>query len=175
MTKSEFGKFAAALKTYYPREQLLPNREALELWYNQLSDLPYDLAEIALQKWVATEKWSPSISEIREITSAIANGDIPDWGQAWETVQRAIRRYGSYQPQEAYEMMDEVSRTVVKQMGWRNLCFSENEAADRANFRMMYERAAERKKLDNQLPVGLKNLIGQMQIGMIEKSKSKED
>lgn len=171
MTKSEFGKFVAALKTYYPREQLLPNKEAMELWYIELSDIPYDLAEVGLRKWVATEKWSPTIADIRNMTSGIANGDVPDWGQAWESVQRAIRRYGSYQVQEALESLDEITRTAVKQIGFRNLCFSENEAADRANFRMIYERVAERKKQDAQIPVGLKNLIGQMQIGMIEKSK----
>ena len=33
MTKKEFAIFAAALKTYYPREQLLPNSEAMELWF----------------------------------------------------------------------------------------------------------------------------------------------
>lgn len=64
MTKKEFATFAMALQTYFPREQLLPNQQAMELWYMQLKYLPLPIAEMALQKWVATNKWSPSISEI---------------------------------------------------------------------------------------------------------------
>ena len=48
--KKEFGMFTAALKTYYPREdKLLPNQEAMELWYRQLQDIPYIVAETADQ------------------------------------------------------------------------------------------------------------------------------
>lgn len=64
MDKKEFAKFAMALKTYYPKEQLLPNQQAMELWYRQIKDIPLLIAEMALQKWVATNKWSPSISEL---------------------------------------------------------------------------------------------------------------
>ena len=75
MDKREFATFAAALKTYYPRENLLPNPQAMELWYRQLQDIPCQLAEMALNKWVATNKWPPSIAEIREQASAIKNGE----------------------------------------------------------------------------------------------------
>ena len=33
MNKQEFSLFTMALKTYYPRENLLPNTQAMELWY----------------------------------------------------------------------------------------------------------------------------------------------
>lgn len=33
MTKKEFAKIAMALKTYYPKESLLPNEQAMELWF----------------------------------------------------------------------------------------------------------------------------------------------
>jgi hypothetical protein len=40
---------------------------------------------------------------------------------------------------------------------------SENESADRANFRMIYEQLAERKKKDAQMPMTLKMLIAKVQ------------
>lgn len=169
MDQKEFGQFVMALRTYYPREKILPNKEAMELWFRQLSDIPYPVAEAGLQKWVATEKWSPSIADIREMAAGVTEGEVPGWGEAWEKVQKAIRRWGSYQPKEAMESFDDLTRQAVKQIGWTNLCFSENETADRANFRLIYERLAERKKSDRLIPEALKNLIGQMQIGMIEK------
>lgn len=66
MTKQEFGKFAMAMKTYYPRESsLLPNNQTMELWFRQLNDLDYITAERALNNWVKVNKWSPTIAEIR--------------------------------------------------------------------------------------------------------------
>lgn len=64
VNKKEFATLAMALQTYFPREQLLPNTQAMELWYRHLKNIPLPIAEMALQKWVATNKWSPSISEI---------------------------------------------------------------------------------------------------------------
>ena len=64
MNKKEFAIWASALKTYYPKEKILPNAQALELWYKQLQNIPYDIAEITLNEWVAKNVFSPSIAEI---------------------------------------------------------------------------------------------------------------
>ena len=81
MNKQEFSLFTMALKTYYPRENLLPNTQAMELWYQQLQDIPYRTAEAALNQWVATNKWSPSIADIRETAAGVASGEVLDWGE----------------------------------------------------------------------------------------------
>ena len=159
MTKKEFAIFAAALKTYYPKEQLLPNSEAMELWFRQLQDIPYIVAEAALNKWVVTQKWSPSIAEIREMAVTVTAGEKPLWSDGWEEVVRAIKNYGSYGQKEAMESMSEITRMAVRRMGYIDLCRSENPVADRANFRMIFEQIAEREQKQNQLPVSLKNLI----------------
>ena len=159
MDKKEFAQFSMALKTYYPRENLLPNNQAMELWFRQLQDIPANVAELSLNKWVATNKWSPSIADIREMASTVCNGEPDDWGAGWDQVLRAIRCWGSYREKEALDSMDELTRTCVKRLGFRNICMSENIAADRANFRMMYETLVNRKKMDGQLPEGLKLAI----------------
>ena len=164
MTKNEFAIFAAALKTYYSKEdKLLPNKQAMELWFEQLSDIPYIVAETALKKWVATNKWSPSIAEIREAATEIAIGEIPDWGKAWEQVRFAMMRYGRYQTKEAFACMDDLTRQTVERLGFTALCASENEAADRANFRLIYEQLAERKKKAAQMPTLLTIKISELQ------------
>lgn len=163
MDKKEFGLFASALRTYYPKEQILPNQQAMELWYRELQDIPYTVAEAGLRKWVSTNKWSPSIAEIREMTSTVQHGEIADWGEGWEQVIMAIRRFGSYRIPEAMESFDPITRQCVERLGFRNICMSENIAADRANFRMMYEQIANRQKADNQMSVPLRQLISQIQ------------
>lgn len=171
MNKQEFALIASALKTYYPRETLLPNNQAMELWYYQLKDLDYRVAEAALNKWVATEKWSPSISELRHFASEIINGALPDWGKGWEQVEKAIRYYGTYRATEALESMDELTRDTVNRLGFNNLCLSDNPQTDRANFRMIYEQLAERKTRDNQVPEDIKQLINNMPLMIGEKGE----
>lgn len=162
MTRQEFATFAMALKTYYPKEQLLPNQQAMELWYRELQDIPYQVAETALRKWVATNKWSPSIAEIREAVTGISKEKIPDWSEAWETVLMAVRTYGSYQPQEAMASLDERTRACVRRIGFRNICMSENISVERANFRRIYEATAERDAQEMALPAPLKQKIAEL-------------
>lgn len=162
MNKKEFALFSSALRTYYPREKILPNEQAMQLWFNQLQDIPYQVAEVTLNKWVATNKWSPSIADIREQAAGLIQGEAKDWGAAWDDVRKAVRLYGSYQPKEALESLDELTRQAVKRIGYITICMSENIAAERANFRMIYEQLEQRQKNDAQLPPKLKELILKM-------------
>ena len=173
MTKKEFAIFAAALKTYYPKENLLPNQQAMELWFRQLQDIPYMVAEAALNKWVATQKWSPSIAEIREMAVTVTAGEKPLWSDGWEQVLKAIKKYGMYAIPEAMASFDDITRQTVQRMGFRELCLSENPMQDRANFRMIFEQLADRKEKEQQLPVSLTNLIGEIQRKGIEHYESK--
>lgn len=159
MNKREFAIFASALRTYYPKENILPNEQALELWFKQLQDIPYNVAEVTLNKWVAINKWSPTIADIRVGATEIVEGGAKEWGDAWQEVLRAINKYGSYREQEALESLDDVTRQAVKRLGFKNICMSEELQVDRANFRMIYEQEQERKKQDAQLPPKLKELI----------------
>ena len=168
MNKTEFAKFAMALKTYYPRETILPNAEAIDLWFIQLQDMDYQIAEAVLNKWVAVNKWPPTISDIRGEASKIINGELPDWGESWEKVFKAIGYYGMYKPQEALDSFDEITRKCVERLGFVNLCTSENTSADRANFRKMYEAYAERMKTELQMPVTTKERIEHLKSAVVK-------
>lgn len=162
MDRKEFATLAAAIRTFYPKENILPNQQAMELWYRELQDIPYSVAETALRKWVATNKWSPSIAEIREAVTGISKEKIPDWSEAWENVLTAVRTYGSYQPQEAMASLDERTRSCVRRIGFRNICMSENISVERANFRRIYEATAERDAQEMALPAPLKQKIAEL-------------
>ena len=162
--KQEFAKFAMALKTYYPREQLLPNTQAMELWYRELQDIPMEIAELSLRKWVSTNKWSPSIAEIREIASSVMQGELPDWGEGWEKVQRAIRLCGRDRKSDAMAMFDPITKKAVEYLGWVELCNSTEPMADRANFRMCFETVMQREKTNNQMALPLREAIGKAQL-----------
>lgn len=131
----------------------------MELWYRALQDIPYVVIEAALNKWVSTEKWSPSIAEIREKSAEIMIGARGDWGEGWKQVVDAIRYYGQYRPLAALESMDEVTRECVDRLGYLEICRTENMAVERANFRQLYEQISARKLKEAQMPTELSALI----------------
>ena len=163
MNTKEFALLAAAIRTYYPKENILPNQQAMELWYRELQDIPYAVAEAGLRQWVSINKWSPTIADIREMVSTVQHGSIPDWGEGWEQVLKAIRMFGMYRIEEAMDSFDPITRQCVERLGFRNICMSENINHDRANFRMIYEQLQERKKKDVQIALPLKELIQEIQ------------
>lgn len=160
MDKREFAILAAAIKTYYSKEKdLLPNDAAMSLWYKQLQDIPFPVAEAALDKWAQTEKWSPSIAELREMATTVSHGEIAGWGEGWEKVLKAVRKYGMYNIGPALASLDPMTRQAVEQVGFREICLSENISVERANFRMVYENLAERKKIEQQVALPLQQVI----------------
>ena len=70
MTAKEFANLTAAIKTYYPRDYVIPTDKAMELWFNSLKDLDYQNACRGLKKYVETNKFSPSIADIRDYAEA---------------------------------------------------------------------------------------------------------
>ncbi len=164
MDKKEFAAFAMALRTYYPKEQILPNQQAMELWYREIRDIPFPVAEMALRKWVATNKWSPSIADIREITAGIVNGETLTWGEAWEKALKAVRRFGSYNKRDALESLDPLTRKCVESIGYMELCMSENIMVERAHFQRVFEVFAKREQTSKQIAAPLLEAISQVQI-----------
>lgn len=162
MDRKEFAFMAMALKTYYPKENILPNDKAMELWFEQLQDIPYELAEAGLKKWVSLNKWSPSIADIREMATSIQLGNIPEWSEAWAEVMYAIRTFGRNRASEAVESLRPMTRKVVKDMGFTYLCNSDNNSADMARFRDIYNTYVSRKKTDSQIALPVRELIAQI-------------
>ena len=164
MDKKEFSAFVMALRTYYPKEQILPNPEAMELWFRELQDIPIDVAEAVLRKWVATNKWSPSIAEIREVAAEICCGKRPDWGEGWEQVLKMIRKHGREYPKRALSEMDEITAQAVRAMGWWNLCNSDSPEYDMQTFRKLFESYADRAMQQRQLALPLQELIDNIKL-----------
>lgn len=170
MDKKQFALLADAIRTFYPKENILPNKEAMKLWYQELQDIPYEVAVTALRKWVSTNKWSPSIADIREVAAVVTNGVLPDWGEGWEQVVKAIRRFGRDRKSEALASFDPITRKTVEYLGWVELCNSENAMADRANFRQCFEVVAKREQQNQQLALPLQESIQMIQMKQIDNS-----
>lgn len=169
MQFDEFKQLAKGLKSVYTSDRFLPDADSLKIWYQMLRDLNYDVCSAAIQSYILTNKFPPTIADIRNLAVDVQNGHALDWGEGWEQVLSAIRKFGMYRISEAMDSMDGITRKCVERLGFQNICMSENINTDRANFRMLYEQIAEREKKNNQIPDGLKLTMQTIREGLEHK------
>ena len=114
MTAKEFGFLADAIKTYFPRDNVLPTENAMRLWYEELKDIPYQAAYIALRKYVSINKFAPTIADIREQASELKTKNEEELNEtaAWALVLKAMRR-AAYYAEEEFEKLPVVVKRAV--------------------------------------------------------------
>lgn len=167
MTKNEFSIIAKTIKTFYPKENILKEKEEMILWYEMVQDIPYEVASTAIKKWVSLNKWSPTVADIREMSAEIAGNEKEDWEDAWALVKKAVSNFGAYRSQEALDSLPPLVRKITEQLGFRNICLSENEAVERANFRDIYKVAIEKERKNNIVSKSVNEQIRQIQEGQL--------
>ena len=157
MTKPEFAMIAVAVKSAYPASKIMADDASMEFWYRMLKDLNGKVVENAVMEHISTSVYPPNIAEIRNLCMERCKPPVLSFDEAWGVVQRAMSEYGWYHPQEAFALMDDLTVSVVKNLGWNRLCQSENPTADRANFREAYEAKAREAVNSNMLPDFISN------------------
>lgn len=158
MTVKEFGFFADAIKTYFPRDNVLPTENAMRLWYSELKDIPYQLAHTALRKYVSTNKFAPTIADIREQVAELNGRDEEEINEtaAWYLVLKAIRRSTYYSEEEFAKLPATVQRSVASPKQLREWAMLEDvdgktltviQSNFQRTFRVEQQRERERNKL----------------------------
>lgn len=174
VSKTEFYKVSVGLKAAYPRFTFLSTDEEMEFWYQMLKDFEYVVAYNAAMEYISTNTFPPSIADIRALCVERCKKSVLNFDEAWGMVQKAISRFGNDRPQEAFATMDELTISVVKNLGWSRLCHSDNQAADRANFREAYEAKANKLRNDMQIPEFVAKSKQQIQKRYIPSVEEKE-
>lgn len=158
-SRQEIAVLIKAIKTAYPRFNFFSNsqtfNEELNVWLQMLQDLDYKRLEIAVYKHISTNDFPPSIANIRKLATETVTESMQDWSSAYDLMQRAIRRFGGYREIEAIEWIseqDKLAGEITRRLGFRSLCESINEIADRANFREAYNSMSSKQKTYNQIP-----------------------
>lgn len=152
MNRQEFATLSIAIKSAYPASKVLEDNASMDFWYTMLEDIDYKVAENAVAEHICTNIYPPNIAQIRKLCIERYRKPILSFDDAWGTVMKAISTYGWKNPQEAYTTMDDLTVSIVKNLGWSKLCHSENIDADRANFREAYIAKAQAEQVKNQLP-----------------------
>jgi len=165
MTKNGILRMLATLQAMYPRNYENMDKDQklimMDTWTSLMSDVTDESAFAALRKLLATCKFPPTIAEMREVVSGIKYNDVPDAGDAWQEVNRAISHYGYYREADAFDSMRELTRQAAARMGWKQLCTSEveNDMADRAHFMKIYNAISKKIEQDRLLPDSLRDTL----------------
>ena len=146
MNKQDILKAVAPLQLAY-NASLDDNR--LRLYVEMLSDIPPQILEASVKKLIMTNKFLPSIAEIREVAygikGIISGTAAPDESEAWGEVIKAIQSVGYYgKPKFSHEAIT----TAVNNIGWQDICMTTNDGMNtlRSQFRRAYQLAAQRQK-----------------------------
>lgn len=160
MTKPEVAKLVAVMMAAFPSAKVTADTSMV--YERMLGDLDYPAANAAVEKLLATSRWMPTVSEIREAVLSLTEGEPKPGGEAWGEVIAAVGRYGSRR----YDVgtflppfTDPVTAQAVRALGWVALCDSENQIADRARFIELYDKLAinhRRRQLSDGLPAMLR-------------------
>lgn len=137
----------------------------LEVWHEDLADLPDDLFIVACRNHRERSQWLPSIAEIRASAVSLMRQASPAAqiaGEAWGDVKRAIASVGYYGKP---EFDNPATATVVRRMGWRDICMDDGpEGVIRAQFERMYNAEIERMESAVQQSPAVRDFIGAMTI-----------
>jgi hypothetical protein len=144
MTKGEVAKLLVVLAASYPKFEV--DDLKVQVWYEMLGDLDYDVANIAIKKIIMLNTFPPAIAEVRKAAIEISSPMGLTAAEAWGEVIRAIRDYGYYREKEAMASMSPITAQVVRYLGWREICLSEEPEILRAHFLKMYDQVAAREQ-----------------------------
>lgn len=151
----EFKDLVMEMRNAYTYPNFIADMDAVKTWYRMLGDIPIDILKVAVGKYIATNETPPTIAGLRKLAVAEVK-PLEDWSVGYEVFKKATRKFGYTQEEAALASMDELTRITVRRLGWRELCMSENEMADRANFRTVYEQVRREKSEHYAIPRSLR-------------------
>lgn len=138
MTRDETKTVLATMSAVYSKN-LLPDVTELtvNVWFQLLQDLPYNLISAAVMGWMQTNQYPPTVAGIRELVMP-NNAMQPE--EAWGKIQEAALRYGHTQPKEAEMFLGSRIWTIVNRFGWQYFCMMpiDEESTYYAQFRNAY-------------------------------------
>lgn len=169
MEREEFKILVKGMKAVYAQPTFIPDQDAFNVWYELLKDLPYEQTNIAIQKYMLTEKFPPTIADIRTKATEIVAPDEEEISelQAWALVRKALCNSG-YNAESEFEKLPEACRIAVGSASnlreWALMDSDEVETVEQSHFIRNYRTALQRMKDDAKLPDSIKLLIANTRI-----------
>lgn len=150
MTKSDAAKLVVVLVAAYPNFDKFKESKAVEavvdLWAAMFEAEPAELVGLALKQYISTNKWPPSIAELRAIIADIQHPDLIPPDMAWAAVSDLMVQSGQHYYGDLYSQLPPLVARALEIIGYTTLYNLGGKAGlDRvtylAQYTPMYERA----------------------------------
>ena len=159
MDQTEFSKFYTYITAVTTDTK--PSPAKMEVYWDALNDLPFQVAMVAARKVIATleNPFLPMPAIFRGAALQVTGQTTQAAPDAYADVLKAIRYFGSYRETEALQSLPVLTRKAAEAIGWKGLCLSEEPDVIRGQFRMAYEALEKREIVDAKTPQKLKDII----------------
>lgn len=142
MNKEQFLKGITFLTIAYNKEF---TEEQVSVWYEFFKDENYDNFRAAVKRIIPKKQFIPSIAELKQEIAFISNPILQlNVDEEWDSVLKAIRKFGSYRSKEAMESLNPYTANIVRQIGYARICLSENIQWERKEFMELFKMNKER-------------------------------
>lgn len=91
MVKEEWKEGVAILKSFYTSQNFLPDALTWNVWLEGLKDIPYEIIKRSIVIYSQTNKFPPTVADLREIALSFVPGEKLNEMQAWALVGKAVR------------------------------------------------------------------------------------
>ena len=165
MERDEFKILVKSMKAVYAQPTFLPDQDAFNVWYALLKDLPYELASMAVQKHVLTEKFPPTIADLRAKANEVVKRSEEEMSEleAWALVRKAIRNSNYHE--EEFDRLPEACQIAVGSPAnlreWAMMGLDQVETVEQSHFIRNYRTAAKRMTEDKKLPPAFRERIAE--------------
>lgn len=162
MDKDKFKVLVKAMKAVYTDPKFIPDKYAFDVWYSLLQDLEYETASIAIEKYMLSNKFPPTISDIREQYTSVTNPEQLSEMEAWSLVSRALRN-GYYGAEQEFDKLPKIVQKAVgtpsQLRNWSQTSIESIENVIQSNFMRTYRAVVSREKEIEKMPVRIQEVI----------------
>ena len=168
MEREMFKTLVKAMKAVYAQPTFIPDQDAFNVWYELLKDLPYKQLNVAIQKYMLTEKFPPTIADLRAKANEIVEPELEGMSelQAWSIVRKAIGRSGYY-AEEEFDKLPEACKIAVGSPAnlreWAMMDSDQVSTVEQSHFIRNYRAAVKRISEDRKIPDHIRSLISDLQ------------
>ena len=156
----DFRTIIRGLTAAYPTSKFIPDEYTFNLWYSALQDIPYPTLHRASLNYIMTNRYAPTIADMRAYVQDMEKALDTLASQAWDQLLRALRYSYAPESEQVWNDLPEITKQCVGGYAtfraWGNTENSALESVQRPMFMKRYEVIQKRDRIEQAVPDGLR-------------------
>ena len=171
VTREQFSVLVKGMKAVYTAEGFLPDKDAFDVWFALLKDIEYHTLSAAIQKYMMTSRRIPTVADIREQATFLAEPpDDQTELAAWSLVRQAISNSAYHSEEEFRKLPPLVQKALGNPANLREMALMDMDtvnSVEQSHFIRAYRAVVDRQKEVARLSPSVRELIGKAETKMI--------